>query len=615
MTMVMKKTILVSLAICLLLTLLCGAAMAETPVEKQSQPFAKTPSFVSWLYGPTNVRVSSNGLTGKVTWSRDSSGNATGYAVYQCYRSAYKPSNTPYGWYTGPRSDGYYWYPVKLLGTTSGTSFSVKASSAGTYYIEVDSYYISPSYYISSRGGFGTFHAVNNSVSAPKSLKATQTGKNKVKLTWSAGENAKSYAIYRKQGSGSYKKIGTTKKLSYVDKKAKNGKKYQYKVQAVNGSKTKFSKAVKAYPMAQPGSVKAKKAKDGTITVTWKKVKGAKTYQIYEKTPTSGSFTKIGTIKKTKARLAASSGNGTYRYYIIPAVGSFQGQKSKTAAVTITTASNPGTPSSTTYRAILLSNTYSSTSNALPMCDDDRYAMENTLKNLGATSYTITTQKNSSASGMESAIRSVFSQADDDDVTILYYTGHGLNSNYSSNIGALCGNDGNSFIYPYQLRNILDQYKGTKVILLNSCHSGAMIGKDADAKALARQINSSFIQAFYSPAEKSSNNLAASGYYVLTACKTEQTGIGVTNNYTGDRYSIFTKGLVEGLGWDMLKKTKLALKADTNSDNQVTLAECYRYTRDAVDEMESYFNSNYNWGMAMDVQVYPTNCSLVFFAR
>ena len=80
---------------------------------------------------------------------------------------------------------------------------------------------------------------------APKmTVKASKSG---VKISWkkvkiSAKKYAKSYQIYRKKGNGKWKKLKTVKssKLSYVDKKAKKGTTYYYRVRAVvkQGSKT-----------------------------------------------------------------------------------------------------------------------------------------------------------------------------------------------------------------------------------------------------------------------------------------------------------------------------------------------------------------------------------------
>lgn len=68
---------------------------------------------------------------------------------------------------------------------------------------------------------------------APTKLKAT-AGKRKVTVTYKKASGAKKYEIYRstKKSSG-YKKIATTSKTKYVDKKVKKRKKYYYKVRSV----------------------------------------------------------------------------------------------------------------------------------------------------------------------------------------------------------------------------------------------------------------------------------------------------------------------------------------------------------------------------------------------
>ena len=73
-------------------------------------------------------------------------------------------------------------------------------------------------------------------IKAPKGLKL-KAGKKKVTITYKKTTGAQKYQIYRstKKGSG-YKKIATTKKTKYVDKKAKKGKRYYYKVRCIRSS-------------------------------------------------------------------------------------------------------------------------------------------------------------------------------------------------------------------------------------------------------------------------------------------------------------------------------------------------------------------------------------------
>ena len=59
---------------------------------------------------------------------------------------------------------------------------------------------------------------------------------------------AKGYAVFCKAGKGSYKRVGVTKKTTFVVKKLKKGKKYSFQVKAFikNGKTFVYGKASKA---------------------------------------------------------------------------------------------------------------------------------------------------------------------------------------------------------------------------------------------------------------------------------------------------------------------------------------------------------------------------------
>ena len=86
---------------------------------------------------------------------------------------------------------------------------------------------------------------VNVKLAAPTSVKAV-AGKKKVTISFKKVAGAKKYEIYKKSGS-KFKRIKTISKTKYIDKKVKKGKRYSYKVKAVNGSyKSAFSRQVKS---------------------------------------------------------------------------------------------------------------------------------------------------------------------------------------------------------------------------------------------------------------------------------------------------------------------------------------------------------------------------------
>ena len=99
---------------------------------------------------------------------------------------------------------------------------------------------------------------IDTHISRP-SLKAKATGRNAIRLSWSATDYANKYTIYRSTSrNGKYKKIATVTNEEtniYTNKKLSAGKRYYYKVKA-NGTKNN-RKATSAY--SQTVSAKTKK--------------------------------------------------------------------------------------------------------------------------------------------------------------------------------------------------------------------------------------------------------------------------------------------------------------------------------------------------------------------
>ena len=154
---------------------------------------------------------------------------------------------------------------------------------------------------------------------SPATVKVAKTAYNIVKLTWTKADNATKYQVYRKVGKNSkFVNIATTTSLKYTDKKVKTGKKYYYKVVAVNKKgETVDSKTVKAIPKAKKLKVKAKK-KAGRTVLSWKKVKGATGYKVYRSTKKNGKYKKVKTItKKSLVTFKAKKSNKKYYYKVV----------------------------------------------------------------------------------------------------------------------------------------------------------------------------------------------------------------------------------------------------------------------------------------------------------
>lgn len=120
----------------------------------------------------------------------------------------------------------------------------VKTTLSGKTQIQDEKPVQSAKYYAVAVSKDGSVKSAAGTVKAIKLAKGTKIKKvlstsQGIKITWKKGKNVKKYVLYRstKKNSG-YVRVKTLgkKKLSYVDKKAKKGKKYYYKIAVVTKS-------------------------------------------------------------------------------------------------------------------------------------------------------------------------------------------------------------------------------------------------------------------------------------------------------------------------------------------------------------------------------------------
>lgn len=130
---------------------------------------------------------------------------------------------------------------------SSGSSGNATSSSGGAASQARPSSSNKPS--SSSAKPSSTAQSKKTKASVPSKVKAKATSQARVKVTWGKAKNAKKYVVYRstKKKSG-FKKLATTSKRSYTDKNVALGKKYYYKVKALDakGAATKCSKVASA---------------------------------------------------------------------------------------------------------------------------------------------------------------------------------------------------------------------------------------------------------------------------------------------------------------------------------------------------------------------------------
>ncbi|MBR2571093.1 MAG: caspase family protein [Clostridia bacterium] len=199
----------------------------------------------------------------------------------------------------------------------------------------------------------------------------------------------------------------------------------------------------------------------------------------------------------------------------------------------------------------------------------------------------------------QNAVDKVSRVADADDITFIFISGHGTNARLDSvaqhriSISPNAASNGrNAYLYSSELKEILDEIPGTKVVMLESCHSGSAISKGTGktaAPANRAQLTAfanGFVDVFRNGSGSGAPNgslrskngeLCASDYYVICGAQGDQLTRGVvTKGFTG---WYFTQALCKGMGWDLNKDKKVKRAAESVKDGFLTQSEIFNYAR------------------------------------
>ncbi len=201
-----------------------GAKLKEGTDYKVSYDKNKAP-------GMANVTIRGKGnYTGAITTKfKITVPKVTGVKVSQ-----YKDSSITFSWKRNQVVSGYQIYNaknkrvafVKKNKTTKATVSKLKEGTAGTF--RVRAYVVKGGVYY-----YSSFVKIK-ACTAPKATSITNlvsTKSKQVFISFKKIKGASSYEVYRSTSQkGKYKKIASTKKTSYTDKKATGGKTYYYKI-------------------------------------------------------------------------------------------------------------------------------------------------------------------------------------------------------------------------------------------------------------------------------------------------------------------------------------------------------------------------------------------------
>lgn len=479
----------------------------------------------------------------------------------------------------------------------------------------------------------------------------TETG---LKLTWDAIPGAMGYVIYRRgfHETGYHKlMVSEDTATTYIDTTMKPGEVYYYFVYSFRLAQPQGWRCFSLKGdigmgvwLPKTTGLTAVSAQENSVRISWAATEGANKYDVYISTTPGGTPKANGRVSNAYGYHNSAVLGRTYYYRVRPvrifsngdvSVGDWSDELAYTHQEAVGT-----------YRALLIGNTYTGESNELPGCENDVDGMRTMLGRMTATPYSVTVKKNIRAEEILSSISSTFGNASYNDVSLFYYSGHGANSvgadgNPTSYHAALVGTF-QTYVSIARLKTELDKIPGKKVIIIDACHSGQFIARDgAVTQVSSSAFNSQVVNLFANESQLSGDvsrtavvlaadgsellseeapafidragdtNFAKSGYYVITACRSEEKSVstGYDSNGDGkiDRYfGLFTYGLCYGNGWNLARNTAISsLNADLNKDSKVTLYEAYVYAK----VMAQSHNPN------QTAQIWPENSAFVLWGK
>ena len=479
----------------------------------------------------------------------------------------------------------------------------------------------------------------------------TETG---LKLTWDAIPGAMGYVIYRRgfHETGYHKlMVSEDTATTYIDTTMKPGEVYYYFVYSFRLAQPQGWRCFSLKGdigmgvwLPKTTGLTAVSAQENSVRISWAATEGANKYDVYISITPGGTPKANGRVSNAYGYHNSAVLGRTYYYRVRPvrifsngdvSVGDWSDELAYTHQEAVGT-----------YRALLIGNTYTGESNELPGCENDVDGMRTMLGRMTATPYSVTVKKNIRAEEILSSISSTFGNASYNDVSLFYYSGHGANSlgadgNPTSYHAALVGTF-QTYVSIARLKTELDKIPGKKVIIIDACHSGQFIARDGTMTQVSSSaFNSQVVNLFANDDQLSgdvnrtavvlaadgsellseeapafieradSTNFAKSGYYVITACRSEEKSVstGYDSNGDGkiDRYfGLFTYGLCYGNGWNLARNAAIsALNADLNKDSKVTLYEAYVYAK----VMAQSHNPN------QTAQIWPENSAFVLWGK
>lgn len=213
----------------------------------------------------------------------------------------------------------YYDASGNSQGKTENQKWNEIDRYEGTWYMDVEAgtYYIK----VTGNGSTGTYQITFNKLRTPKVTISNDPATGKPKLDWGSVLGATKYQIWRSTSkNGKYTLMKTVSDTTYINKTAKTGTRYYYKVIALDGFGGKSVASNKVYRMAdlpQPVVTSSNVASTGRVKLTWKAIDGAVKYKIFRQNNETGKWVLMNTVTGTTYINKTSKPGVTYNYKVV----------------------------------------------------------------------------------------------------------------------------------------------------------------------------------------------------------------------------------------------------------------------------------------------------------
>ena len=258
------------------------------------------------------------------------------------------------------------------------------------------------------------------------------------------------------------------------------------------------------------------------------------------------------------------------------------------------------------YRAVLIGEeNYESGILEGPI--NDINAMKKVLNAMPSMEWDVCAQADAEKNEIIALIDLCFDGATEDDVSLFYYSGHGVMNSGEYYSGALVTYN-SEYIPLSELAEMLSSVPGKVIVILDSCGSGAAIASENADNSMRMVGTEAFNEAVISAFSAYNKTLVSrigefrtSKFYVLTASAYEQESKSLIINGIGG--GALTRGIVGSAGFDFNSGTSSEIMhGDTDGNGEVSLKECYAYCASYVQDLQ-------------DVQIYPDEAEIILFRQ